>query len=101
MDPITSISTLAAAGAGKANTGATAGASAAAPFSSLIQNAVGEISRLEETAAQTTSQLVAGAGVDVHQAVIAVEKANMAFEMALSVRNKAMQAYQQVMNMQF
>ena len=42
-----------------------------------------------------------GTGVDVHQAVIATQKAEMAFELALSVRNKAMQAYQSVMGMQF
>jgi flagellar hook-basal body complex protein FliE len=42
-----------------------------------------------------------GAGVDVHQAMIATQKAEMAFELALSVRNKAVQAYQQVMSMQF
>ena len=42
-----------------------------------------------------------GAGVDVHQAMIATQKAQMAFELALSVRNKAVQAYQSVMGMQF
>jgi flagellar hook-basal body complex protein FliE len=42
-----------------------------------------------------------GSGVDVHQAMIAAQKASMAFELALSVRNKAVQAYQQVIGMQF
>jgi CheY-like chemotaxis protein len=37
----------------------------------------------------------------VHQAMIASEKASMAFEMALAVRNKAIQSYQSVMSMQF
>jgi flagellar hook-basal body complex protein FliE len=44
---------------------------------------------------------MAGSGVDVHQAMIATQKASMAFELALAVRNKAVQAYQQVMGMQF
>jgi flagellar hook-basal body complex protein FliE len=44
---------------------------------------------------------MSGSGVDVHQAMIATEKANMAFEMALAVRGKAVQAYQQVIGMQF
>lgn len=47
------------------------------------------------------SGLITGAGVDVHQALIATQKASMAFEMALAVRNKAVQAYQQVIGMQF
>jgi len=42
-----------------------------------------------------------GSGVDVHQAMIATEKADMAFELVLAVRNKAVQAYQSVMGMQF
>ncbi len=45
--------------------------------------------------------LMTGTGVDVHQAMIATQKASMAFELALAVRNKAVQAYQQVIGMQF
>jgi flagellar hook-basal body complex protein FliE len=45
--------------------------------------------------------LMTGSGVDVHQAMIATQKASMAFELALAVRNKAVQAYQQVIGMQF
>jgi flagellar hook-basal body complex protein FliE len=39
--------------------------------------------------------------VDVHQAMIATQKASTAFELALAVRNKAVQAYQSVIGMQF
>jgi flagellar hook-basal body complex protein FliE len=42
-----------------------------------------------------------GSGVDVHEALIATQKASMAFELALAVRNKAIQSYQSVMGMQF
>jgi flagellar hook-basal body complex protein FliE len=77
-------------------TGATA-----APFSDLLTGAVGEVNALESQARAAVEGLMTGSGVDVHQAMIATEKANMAFELALSVRNKAVQAYQQVMQMQF
>jgi flagellar hook-basal body complex protein FliE len=56
---------------------------------------------LESEAHETVSGLMTGTGVDVHQAMIATEKASMAFEMALAVRNKAVQAYQSVIGMQF
>lgn len=72
-----------------------------APFSDLLTDAVGEVGQLEEQARITASGLMTGSGVDVHQAMIATEKASMAFELALAVRNKAVQAYQQVMSMQF
>jgi flagellar hook-basal body complex protein FliE len=72
-----------------------------APFSDLLTDAVGEVSQLEQQAQNTVAGLMTGSGVDVHQAMIATQKASMAFELALAVRNKAVQAYQQVMSMQF
>ena len=72
-----------------------------APFSKLFSDAVGDVSSLESQARTAVDGLMTGTGVDVHQAVIATQKAEMAFELALSVRNKAMQAYQSVMGMQF
>lgn len=73
----------------------------AAPFAGLLRDAIGQVGQLEDQAHRAVAGLMTGNGVDVHQAVIAVQKADMAFELALSVRNKAMQAYQQVMSTQF
>ncbi len=72
-----------------------------APFSDLFSDAVGQVGELEGQARAAVSGLMTGNGVDVHLAMIATEKADMAFEMALAVRNKAVQAYQQVIGMQF
>jgi flagellar hook-basal body complex protein FliE len=74
---------------------------AAAPFSDLLTDAVGQVNQLEEQARTAVAGLMTGSGVDVHQAMIATQKANMAFELTLAVRNKAVQAYQQVIGMQF
>ena len=74
---------------------------APAPFSDLIADTVAQVGQLEQQANAAISGLMTGTGVDVHQAMIATEKANMAFELALAVRNKAVQAYQSVMAMQF
>jgi flagellar hook-basal body complex protein FliE len=71
------------------------------PFASLITDAVGQVSQLEDGARAAMTGLMTGTGVDVHQAMIATEKASMGFELALAVRNKAVQAYQQVIGMQF
>jgi flagellar hook-basal body complex protein FliE len=90
-----------AANAGTAIAQPAKGTGESAPFSDLLTDAVGEVGQLEEQARITASGLMTGSGVDVHQAMIATEKASMAFELALAVRNKAVQAYQQVMTMQF
>jgi flagellar hook-basal body complex protein FliE len=71
------------------------------PFSGLLKNAIAGVQSLEDQAANQVQGLVTGQGVDVHQAMIATEKADMSFEMALAVRSKAVAAYQQVMQMQF
>jgi flagellar hook-basal body complex protein FliE len=71
------------------------------PFGSVFNDAVGQVETLESQARTAVVGLITGTGVDVHQAVIATQKAEMAFELALSVRNKALQAYQSVMGMQF
>jgi flagellar hook-basal body complex protein FliE len=75
--------------------------SAESPFGDLLKNAVGDISHLEDQARAAVNGLMTGSGVDVHEAMIASEKASMAFELALAVRNKAIQSYQSVMSMQF
>jgi flagellar hook-basal body complex protein FliE len=74
---------------------------AAEPFSNLLTDAVEQVNSLEISARSTVDGLMTGSGVDVHQAMIAVQKADMSFELALAVRNKAVQAYQSVMGMQF
>ncbi len=76
-------------------------ASPSSPFADLIIDAVGQVNQLEAQANAAVSGLMTGTGVDVHTAMIGTEKATMAFELALAVHNKAVQAYQSVMGMQF
>ena len=83
-----------------ASPGGTAG-NTASPFADLLTDAVGQVDQLQAQAHAAVEGLMTGSGVDVHQAMIATQKADMAFELALAVRNKAVQAYQQVMQMQF
>jgi flagellar hook-basal body complex protein FliE len=80
---------------------AAGGSGAAAPFSDLLTDAVGQVNQLQAQANTAVTGLMSGTGVDVHQAMIATQKASMAFELTLAVRNKAVQAYQQVIGMQF
>jgi len=72
-----------------------------APFADLITEAVGQVEHLEQQAKASIEGLISGKGVDVHEAMIATQKAGMGFELVLSVRNKALAAYQQVLGMQF
>ncbi len=71
------------------------------PFADLLTDAMGQVNQLESQARAAVTGLMSGPGVDVHQAMIATQKASMTFELALAVRNKAVQAYQSVIGMQF
>lgn len=94
---------IAASVASTLATGVAAGspAGAAAPFGDLLKNALNGVDGLEQQASTAVDGLMRGTGVDVHEALIATQKADMSFELALAVRNKAVAAYQQVMGMQF
>jgi flagellar hook-basal body complex protein FliE len=71
------------------------------PFGDLLTDSIGQVNKLEDQAHAAVTGLMSGSGVDVHTAMIATQKASMAFELTLAVRNKAVQAYQSVIGMQF
>jgi flagellar hook-basal body complex protein FliE len=72
-----------------------------APFGGIFKSLVEDTSQLNKKAETAVSGLLSGSGVDVHEAMIATQKADVAFELALQVRNKAVGAYQTMMGMQF
>ena len=84
-----------------AGTSSAAAPSNAVPFAGVFQSMVAESSALDAKAQQAVTGLLNGSGVEVHDVMIATQKADMAFELGLQMRNKAVAAYQQMMNMQF
>ncbi len=72
-----------------------------APFGGVLQGIMADTTKADAAAQTAVSGLLSGQGVEVHEAMIATQKADMAFELALQVRNKAVGAYQQMMGMQF
>lgn len=77
------------------------GSGGSSPFGDLLKNALASIDGLQQKASASVEGLLEGTGIDVHDAMIATQKADMSFELALAVRNKAVAAYQQVMGIQF
>jgi len=98
---IPALTNLAGTDAAASLPAATGQTAVAAPFSDLLTDAAGQVNQLEEQASKTVTGLMNGTGVDVHRAMIATQKASIAFELSLAVRNKAVQAYQSVIGMQF
>jgi flagellar hook-basal body complex protein FliE len=78
-----------------------AGAASEKDFMSTLRNAMDQVGELQSEADGKVAQLLTGNGQDVHSTMIAVQKANLAFEMMVQVRNKIVQAYQQVSGIPF
>jgi flagellar hook-basal body complex protein FliE len=86
---------------GAAATGKAAGASGQSDFFETLQGAMDQVEQLHVDAQGKVAGMLDGTGEDVHSAMIAVEKAGLAFEMMVQVRNKIVQAYQTISQMQF
>ncbi len=69
-------------------------------FSSYLKGALDEINSLQHEADTASRAMVTGDISDIHQAVIASEKATLAMQLAIEVRNKVIEAYQEIMRMQ-
>src|SRR5208283_2418356 len=75
-------------------------AGGAGEFQTLLANAIGGVERLRGNATQTVERFLAGEGEEVHTVALATERAELAFETFLQVRNKVVSAYQSIMQMQ-
>jgi len=69
-------------------------------FGEQVQKAVEQISDLQSEASDLVEQVATGQVEDVHKAMIAMEQASLSFNFGLQVRNKALEAYQEIMRTQ-
>lgn len=69
-------------------------------FGSLLGGLVQEVNQKQNVATEAVKGLIGGENVSLHQAVIAMEEANVSFQLMVEVRNKVLDAYQELMRMQ-
>lgn len=72
-----------------------------AEFTDALRQAMNEVDNVQYQAEAKVSDLLQGNGMDVHSAMIAVEKAELSFQLMMQVRNKIVQAYQEIARLQF
>jgi len=68
-------------------------------FSSTLKKFVEDVNSLQNKMDDSIVKLSTGEITDVHEVMIAVEEANTAMEFMLEIRNKIVEAYQEVMRM--
>ncbi|HEY7352448.1 MAG TPA: flagellar hook-basal body complex protein FliE [Terriglobales bacterium] len=70
-------------------------------FVETLRGAIDQAEQLQGAADEKVSAMLEGNGMDVHSAMIAVEKADLSFQLMMQVRNKIVAAYQEISRMQF
>ena len=101
MAGIEAISQIAASGLSSAQgSSATASASGASDFGSVISGALQNVQQTQSDAKTLAVKAVTGDLTDIHQATIAATRAQVTLELVAAVRNKGVDAFNEIMRMQ-
>ena len=76
------------------------GAQTPTGFGRHLLQSINQVNRRQQSADQAIESLVTGKSQDIHQTMIAMEKADLSFRLLMQVRNKLISAYQEIMRMQ-
>ena len=70
-------------------------------FGDVLKSAVHSVDQVNDNAAAQVGNLLQGGNGDINSVMIAVEKADVSFQLMMQVRNKIVGAYQDIEKMQF
>jgi flagellar hook-basal body complex protein FliE len=73
---------------------------ASTSFTEILKDSIQKVNELQLEADKAIAELATGQNRDIARTMIAVEKANIAFQMMTQIRNKIVEAYQEIMRMQ-
>ncbi|WP_423183667.1 flagellar hook-basal body complex protein FliE [Arthrobacter sp. NyZ413] len=85
---------------GATGTAATSGATDGSGFATALSGAVDNLQALQSTSNQLSVSAVTGNLDDIHQATIAATRAQVTLELAATIRNKGVDAFNEIMRMQ-
>jgi flagellar hook-basal body complex protein FliE len=68
-------------------------------FAETFGKALGQVNELQLTRSEQVERLIAGEDVDLHEVMIASEEASLAFDLMMEIRNKLLEAYQEIQRM--
>ena len=69
-------------------------------FGTYLKDALSEVNQLQLASDEQNALLAAGEVSDISQVIVAGQKAEIALQLTLQLRNRAMSAYQEIMRMQ-
>jgi flagellar hook-basal body complex protein FliE len=69
-------------------------------FQTALKDAIASINNIQQGANQAVDALVTGQSQNIHQAMIALQQADMSFQLMMQIRNKLVAAYEEIQRMQ-
>lgn len=84
----------------ESQTGNSSGTKGESTFSQMVNQKVEEANSLQKDADQLTESFLEGGPVEIHQMLIAMEKADLALRETMEIRNKLVEAYKEIEKMQ-
>jgi flagellar hook-basal body complex protein FliE len=69
-------------------------------FTDTLNGFVNNVNDLQNGANEAIDKMASGQTADVHEVMVSMEKAKVSFDLLLEIRNKMLDAYKQIMQMQ-
>jgi flagellar hook-basal body complex protein FliE len=76
------------------------GQSGGSSFADILKNSLEQVNEHQLQADQAISEMVAGRSKNIHETMLAVERADSSLKLMMQVRNKVLDAYREIMRMQ-
>jgi flagellar hook-basal body complex protein FliE len=76
------------------------GEKAKTSFADTLKESINKVTQLEKEATTEAEKLAKMESQDLHTAMIAIEKADVSFQLMMQIRNKIINAYEEIMRMQ-
>ena len=98
MNPVNNLSTFSPSMLRGANPVGKTEATGGSTFKDFLVDSIKEVNSMQQAADQAVEKLAAGENVNPAEVLTAVQKADIAFKLMMQMRNKMIQAYQEVQN---
>jgi flagellar hook-basal body complex protein FliE len=101
VDQINAIAIPTVPSAGRAAAvSSTAGGASSSGFIDTLQQAIGKANDIQVEADQATEALMTGQTQNIHQTMVALQEADVSFQLMMQIRNKLVSAYEEIQRMQ-
>ncbi|NJN69106.1 MAG: flagellar hook-basal body complex protein FliE [Nitrospira sp.] len=85
---------------GQAGSGGAVGTSGTSGFLDSLKSAIGKVNDAEMEAGRAIDSLMTGETQDIHRTMVALQQADVSFQLMMQIRNKLVSAYEEIQRMQ-